>query len=179
MEWIILTVAILFTLAGVLCLVAVVFGLPGTWMFIALALIIEFVDRYYRPEGDMQTFSWWILIVAVLLAGLGELLEFFAGMFGAKRAGSTTRGMVGSLIGGIAGGLAGIAVPPPVLGSLFGALVGTFAGAIIGEMSHHEGTFNKSIRPATGATIGRILGTLSKLPIAITVWIGLSVAAFY
>ena len=61
-----------------------------------------------------------------------------------------------------------------------GAIVGTFVGAVAGELS--SGTDTKvrdTLRPATGATIGRILGTLSKLPIAVAIWAGLSIAAFW
>ena len=60
------------------------------------------------------------------------------------------------------------------------AVIGTFAGAIMGELSGDESTtVRDTLKPATGATIGRILGTLSKLPIAMAIWAALTTAAFW
>jgi hypothetical protein len=39
-------------------------------------------------------------------------------------------------------------------------------------------TLRDSAKPAFGAVLGRVLGTLSKLPIAVAVWVLLAVAAF-
>ncbi len=179
MEWLTFVVAALFSLAGVLCILAVIIGLPGTWMLLGLALIVEIMDRWYLPVADRQTFNWWVLAACVLLAALGELFELFAGMLGAKKAGSTRRGMFGSLIGGILGAVLGLSIPMPLVGPLIGALIGTFVGAVVGELSAAEKEIHQTLRPATGATIGRILGTLSKLPVAVIVWLWLCVSAFW
>ena len=37
----------------------------------------------------------------------------------------------------------------------------------------------KKLKPAAGAVVGRILGTLAKLPCALAVWVILSISAFY
>jgi uncharacterized protein YqgC (DUF456 family) len=182
MEWIAYVVATLFCILGGLCVVSIIFSLPGAWIMLGLAAIVEFVDRLYlrdSPEGS-QTFPWWLLGVCVGLVALSELIEFAAGAAGAKQGGASRRGMVGALIGGIVGAilLTGL-VPIPVVGSLVGAMVGTFAGAVIGEVSGQQPkTVRGSVKPAIGATIGRVVGTMSKMFIAIAVWIALSVAAF-
>lgn len=178
MEWIAIVVGILFVLIGLLCIFSVVIGLPGTWLMIFFAVVIEFCDRWYLPHGAQQTFNLWLLLGCLALAGVGEVLEFFAGVLGAKKGGSSKRGMVGSLIGGIVGAILGTGIPIPIIGSLIGALLGTFAGALIGEMSHEGKQWGETIRPATGATIGRVLGTLAKMPIAVAVWVMLSIAVF-
>ena len=51
---------------------------------------------------------------------------------------------------------------------------------MIGEVSAAQDapTVRESIRPATGATLGRVLGTMSKLGVSIMVWLALTVAAF-
>lgn len=177
---IIIIVATLFAVIGMACVVAVFFGLPGTWILLGIALGIELVDTLYLERYNPQTFAWWLLIACLLLALLGELLEFLAGALGARSAGSTRRGAIGAVVGGLVGALAGVFIPAPIVGSLIGAVIGTFLGAIAGELSGPEGKrLQQTFRPATGATIGRILGTLSKVPIAVAVWIALSVAAFW
>jgi uncharacterized protein YqgC (DUF456 family) len=175
---IIILVGVLFTLLGVACIVLLILGLPGTWFIIALAVLINLIDPLYLSDDHARTFNWWLIGFCVLLAALGEVFELIAGVLGAKRSGGTNRGMWGALIGGVVGAIALIALLPP-FGPLIGAVAGTFAGAIVGETTAREAmTVRQSIRPATGATIGRILGTLSKLPIAVAVWAALSIAAF-
>lgn len=180
MEWLALLVAVLFSLLGLVCVFLVVLGLPGTWIMIALAAVIEWVDQWYLSTDPPRTFGLSILLICLVLAGIGEVLEFFAGMLGAKQAGSTGRGMAGALIGGLVGGILGVGIPIPVLGPLIGAIVGTFGGALVGELTHPEAKrLRESLGPATGATVGRVLGTLAKLPLALTVWVILCVAAFW
>lgn len=181
MEWIMYMVATLFCLLGALCVASIVLSLPGGWIMLGLALIIEFIDRFYLPDDRQQTFGWWVLAASAGLLTLGELIEFAAGAAGAKTGGGSKRGMIGALIGGVLGAilLTGL-VPIPIVGTLVGAVIGTFAGAIIGEVSGEQPkTMRGSIKPALGATIGRIIGTASKLALTIAVWITLSVAAFW
>ena len=62
---------------------------------------------------------------------------------------------------------------------MIGAVIGTFLGAVIGELTSPERSESGTLKPATGATIGRILGTTSKLALAIAIWIVLSISAFW
>lgn len=180
MEWFAYFIAGSFVLLGAGCLVLIPLGLPGAWVMLGIAALIEWLDRFYLPEGDRQTFSWWVLGVCLGLATFGEILEFFAGVIGTKQGGGTKRGMWGALIGGILGAFA---LTPflwfvPVVGSLVGAILGTFIGAIVGELSAQGATISGSIKPATGATIARILATVAKVGVAVVMWIALSVSAF-
>ena len=162
---------VFFLLLTLGCLVLVVLGLPGTWIMILLAGILELCDKWIIPGKEDTTFGLHIFVVCLLLASLGELLEFLAGVLGAKKFGASTRGMVGALVGGLAGALLGVAIPVPIVGSIIGAVIGTFLGALAGEMGG-TGTrsYQEALKPATGATLGKILGVLSKVPIALTVW---------
>lgn len=178
-EWIGLAVGIVFLVLGLVCIFLIFIGLPGTWMLIGLALIVEFTDQFYRTEPEYTTFSWWILGISLALAALGEFLEFVAGLLGAKKAGSSKYGMFGAFFGGILGAVMGMAIPLPIIGPLLGAVIGTFVGAVVGELTHpDQPELADTIKPATGATIGKILGTLSKIPIAIAVWIMLVISVF-
>ncbi|MDJ0836248.1 MAG: DUF456 domain-containing protein [Acidobacteriota bacterium] len=181
MEWVFYLVAALFSILGGGCVVLVVLGLPGTWILLGMAFLIELLDQYYLPAGDHQTFNWWLLGSCLALAAIGEILEFFAGLLGAKKAGSSKRGMMGAFIGGLVGAVFGTGIPVPIVGTLIGAVLGTFAGAMIGELTDKEETreFHQTLKPAMGATIGRILGTLSKVPIALAIWLALALAVFW
>ena len=59
-------------------------------------------------------------------------------------------------------------------------MAGSAIGAIIGELNAAPNVELKdTIKPATGAVIGRIMGTLAKFPCAVVVWITLSTAALW
>jgi len=95
-----------------------------------------------------------------------------------------TRGRGGVARPAIVGGILGVFVFTPflffipVVGSLVGALIGTFIGAYVGELSAEGASKRGSVRPATGATIGRVLGTMGKMGTAVVVWVALSASAF-
>jgi len=180
-EWLTLIVALVFTLLGLGCLVLVVVGLPGTWILIGLAVGVELLDRHYLEGANPETFGWWAIGACVVLALVGEALEAGAGAAGTKAGGGSRRGMVGAMIGGLVGAIAFTPlIPIPVVGTLIGALVGTFAGAVIAERtSHAPPDAQSTLKAAGGATAGRLLGTLSKTMIAASVWVVLSVGAFW
>ena len=180
MEWLQYVFATLFFVLGGVCVVLVVVQLPGTWALLGLAALLEYLDRLYLPAGDQQTFGWWVLGGCLALAVIGEIIEFVAGVAGAKKGGSSSRGMWGALIGGIAGVF--IFTPLfffiPIFGAFLGAVLGTFVGAIVGEMTAEHATIKGSMKPAIGATIGRVLGTTSKVAIAMAMWITLTASAY-
>lgn len=180
MENLLYLVALIFTLFGAVCVALVLIGLPGTWLMIAVAVVIELIDVLYLPEGSRQTFSWWVLVFVLMLAFIAELVEFGASAAGARYGGASKRGMIGSLIGAVAGGIVGtFAIPIPVVGSLLGAMLGAAIGAIAGELSAPGVRLRDAWRPASGAAIGRLAGSLGKVPFAVAVWLVLSVAAFW
>ncbi len=174
-------VAFAFFVLGAVCVVLVVIQLPGTWLMLALAAVIEAADRWYLPEGDRQTFGWWVLGAALAVAVIGEIIEFIAGAGGARKGGATSRGMWGALIGGVVGIF--VFTPlfffVPLFGTFFGAVMGTFVGAIIGELTIEQSTVRGTVKPAVWATIGRVVGTTSKVGIAMAMWLALSVSAFW
>lgn len=181
MHWMLYVVAALFCLAGAACVAMVVIQLPGTWVLLALAGLVEWLDRWWLPPDDRQTFGWWVLGGCLALALAGEAIEFIAGVLGAKKGGASKRGLVGALVGGIAGIF--LFTPlfffVPFLGAFLGAVLGTFVGALIGELSDQSRTLGASMKPALAATIGRVIGTTSKVGIAMAMWLWLSVAAFW
>jgi hypothetical protein len=169
----------LFSAFGVLCVFLVVVGLPGTWILIAAAVLIDLLDWLWLQPDAPLTFHPLTLVAAVLLGLVGELLEFLLSAAGAKKFGASPRGMLGSVAGGVVGAIFGtVLIWIPLVGTLIGAVVGTAAGAVLGEMWDGRTTLRDSAKPAFGAVLGRVLGTLSKLPVAVAVWALLVVAAF-
>jgi len=178
LAWIAWPVAGIFAILSLFFVLLLILGLPGAWLAIALAVLIDLVDFLWLGADEGPTFSIGVLSVAVVLAGLGELVEFAASALGARRMGASRRGIVGALVGSLAGAVVGtFLIPIPVIGTLAGAVGGSFLGAILGETSAGH-SVEHSMRPATGAAIGRVLGTLGKVPFAVAVWAVLTTAAF-
>ncbi|MEO1575478.1 MAG: DUF456 domain-containing protein, partial [Pseudomonadota bacterium] len=73
------------TLLNVLLLASILFNLPGAWLMILIAALVE----WWLP-GEM--FTWATLTVAVILATIGEVLEFTMSATAARRAGGSRRG---------------------------------------------------------------------------------------
>jgi hypothetical protein len=164
-----------FGLLGLLCVVATVLGLPGLWGLLLLAGGVQLSDRWLRPDGS-HTFDAWTLAAAVAAALLAEWIEFSAGAAGARKSGASGRGMVGAAVGGVAGAIAG-APFGLVVGAIVGGVLGSALGAIVMELTLPHRTLASSLRPAQGASIGRLRGLAGKLALTVAIWIGLTVAA--
>lgn len=167
-------------IVGLPCVLLVVGGLPGAWMLLGLAAAIELADPLWLGPG-VTSIGWGVIAAGTAAAVLGELIEFISGSIGAKTGGGTRKGMIGAFIGGMAGAIvATFLIPVPVLGTLIGALLGTFGGAWVGEMSGMEGASPEAaLRPALAATIGRVVGTVAKVGVALVVWIAVSAGAIH
>ena len=165
--------SVLLILLNALWLVLVVFGLPGNWLIVISACLFA----WWRAEDNV--FSIYTLIAIVALAVLGELIEFFAGAGGAKRAGAGWRGSIGALLGALTGAIFGtFLLPIPFLGTLIGACVGAGLGAWGLELSGGR-KIQDSARFAMGAGIGEFLGITSKFILGIIIWLIVAVAAFW
>lgn len=161
---------ILLVLLNTCWLVLILPGLPGTWLMVVSALAVDW-------WVGKPMFSFWTVATVSILAGLGEVLEFFTGMGGAAKAGGTRRGAMGALVGGLIGAVV-LSVPLPCVGTLLGACLGAAAGTVLMEMSGGMPT-EASVRVGVGAGMGRFVGTLIKFAIGVIIWIILAVAAFW
>lgn len=142
-------------------------GLPGNWLMVLAAACYAWLG----PASGVMQISWFAVGVLAALATVGELAEFVASMWGARRAGGSRRAalfaLAGSLIGAIGGGIVGVPIPivgPPiaaVMGGAFGALIGAgMAEHSRGERAH------QSWRVGQAAFWGRLLGTGIKTAVA-------------
>lgn len=142
-------------------------GGPGNWlMVVAVALYAWLV-----PADETLTIGWGVVIAFVVLATVGEILEFIAVALGAAKGGASKRGAALAMLGSIVGAVVGlfVGVPIPVLGSVIAAFLfaglGAFVGAVLGEQWEGR-SLDQSLDVGKAAFWGRVFGTLSKTLIA-------------
>jgi hypothetical protein len=147
-----------------------IFGLPGTWMIFGAALVYAWVTDFAQIGGGL-------LLLFGLLTLAGEFVEYVFGIAGARRFGSSNRGILFSILGGFMGAIIGA----PLFfgfGAILGALVGAFLGAVLIELLTYGPTdWKKAVRSGWGNFLGRIAGVITKMAIAIgmIVWIAATV----
>ena len=150
-------------------LIAVVFGLPGTWIVLAASIL-------YGWFTDLTIFTIKLLLLLFAIAAIAELMEFGASVWGARRYGGTKKAMLGTLLGGLLGA---IALSPLMfgLGSILGAFLGAFIGAF-GATYLEERKMGDAARVGWGAFLGRVFATVFKGAAAVTM-IGLDIWALF
>jgi hypothetical protein len=156
--------AVLLVLAIVVCLALNLVGLPGNWIAVGLAASYAyFVADDTRVDIGLAT-----VIGLLILAAIGEAIEFLAAALGATKAGGSKRGAVLALGGSLGGGFIGlfVPIPIPVVGSVIGALVfasiGALFGAVLGEQWKGR-DLDESLKVGHAAFWGRLFGTLGKV----------------
>jgi uncharacterized protein YqgC (DUF456 family) len=178
-EWLYYLWVLLLVIANALAWATNLFSLPGNWIIVALTAWFAFA----LPVHDGRGISWWIVAVVVVLAIVGEIIEFFAGAAGAASQGASRRSVVLALVGTLVGSIAGAIVGLPitlvgsVLAALGGGAAGAFIGAYAGEISKGR-TAQHSAAVGQGALIGRLIGTLGKLIVGGVMFAVVAVDAF-
>ena len=146
-------VLILLGIAG-----AVLPALPGVPMVFAGMWLAASVDDYALIGTGT-------LILLGILAGLAVLIDFVAGILGARRVAATRTALWGAMIGTFVGMFFGLA----------GLLLGPFVGALLGEASA-GGTVRRSTEVGVATWIGLLFGTVAKVGLSFTM-LGVFVAA--
>ncbi|GAB5440416.1 MAG: hypothetical protein Fues2KO_07650 [Fuerstiella sp.] len=137
--------------------------LPGNWLMVGSLCVFMLV------VGPTAGPSLTTLIVVVVLAIVGELVELLTGSAAAKKMGASRRAMMLSLIVSVTGAIVGtFVVPIPVVGSAIGAVggaaLGAFVGAWVGEAWKGTQVAQRGLI-SHAAMKGRLLGMLGKLAI--------------
>ena len=146
-----------------------ILGLPGSFVVVGLVLIYALVFN-----GALSL--WWVLVFTAL-AVVGELLEYVAGIFGAKKLGASNKAVIMSLIGGLVGAVIG-SLFAPLLGSVLGALIGAFVGAVAWEYHDHQ-DLKVSLKSGLGTLVGRILSLVAKLGITAYIIVQTGILIFF
>jgi len=161
--WIYYLLALLLFVANSFSFLLNLAALPGNWLILVGSGLFAWLVKM-----DGHGISWTIVGVLLLMAILGELVEFFAATAGVAKYGASRRAMalsvVGSIVGSIMGAICG--VPIPIIGSavaaMLGGAIGAFAGAALGE-DWKGREFDDSLQVGVAAFWGRILGTTGKV----------------
>ena len=151
-----------YVVAAVLILVgiagAVVPALPGVPLVFAGMWLAASVGGYSLIGTPT-------LILLGILAGLAVLIDFVAGILGARHVAASRRALWGAMIGTFVGMFFGLA----------GLLLGPFIGALLGEASA-GGTVRRSTEVGVATWVGLLFGTVAKVGLSFTM-LGVFVAA--
>jgi len=133
-------------------------ALPGTVFIMAGALLGAWIDGFQRVGVGT------VAVIAVL-GLLAMLLDFVAGLLGAKRVGASRHALAGAAFGTVAGLFLG-----PI-----GVLFLPFVGAVIGEWIARRSR-DRALRVGAATWLGIMAGMAAKVVLAF-VMIGVFVAA--
>ena len=126
---------------------AVVPAIPGASLILLAIIIWGFVSSSFVAIKIPL-----IVTIIVLLLSIG--IDFLAGYLGAKKAGASKWGQIGSVVGLLLG-FFGLLPTLPFGGPLLGILLGPLLGAIVGEF-----LYQRNLQVAVKAGIGIVAGTL-------------------
>jgi uncharacterized protein YqgC (DUF456 family) len=154
-------------------LALVFFYLPGNWLIVLTTGALAWWQR------DVQAISFWTVGVMAFLALIGEVIEFMAGMGGAKKAGAGWLASISAVGGALVGAVAGtFLIPIPFAGTLLGACIG--AGLVTWSFERAGGKErDESVRSGVGAGVGVFIGTASKIAIGAVLWLMAAIAVFF
>ena len=144
-------------LMGVGILGTVIPMIPGLPMIFAGAWLAAFIDHYDKINV-------WVVVLLGVLMLFGLAVDWIAQTMGAKKAGATKLGIVGSLIGTFVG----------IFTGLWGLIFMPLLGAAIGEFIDHQDML-RSGKVGFATWLGMIIGTGVKLALAFTM-IGVVIA---
>ncbi len=152
-------------------LVLVPFALPGNWLIV----ISTSLFAWWRWENGL--FSVYTLIGIAVLALLGELVEFFAGAGGARKAGAGWLAAGAAILGAVTGGIMGTFFLP-LFGTIIGACIGAGLAAGVVELAAGKSP-NASLHSGLGASLGYAIGSTAKLACGLAIWLTVAIAAFW
>ena len=151
--WLLSAALILAGLAG-----TILPALPGTALVLAGIALGAWIDDFTRVGGLTLT------LVAVL-AALAWVLDYVAGLMGAKRVGASTEALIGAALGTVVGLFMGL------VGVLFMPLVGAAVGEYIARRDHGQ-----ALKVGTATWLGMMLGMIAKVVLAFMM-VGLFIVA--
>ena len=145
---------ILLVLGLILCLVGVIGSflpiIPGpatSWLGILLLNLTSVVEFNLN----------FVLITLTVAISVG-ILDYLIPVLGVKKLGGTRSGQIGTTLG--------LIIALIILGPI-GIIIGPFGGALLGEMSTKK-SFQDSIKPAFGAFVGVVAGSVIKFLISLS-----------
>ena len=123
-------------------------ALPGTLFVLAGIVLGAWIDDFTRV-------GWGVLTAVIVLAVLAWILDYVAGLLGAKKAGASRQAIIGAALGTVAGLFMGI------VGVLFMPLVGAAIGEWLAQRDH-----GRALKVGVATWLGIMAGLVSKVVIA-------------
>ena len=151
--WTLSLLLILLGLAG-----TVLPALPGTLLVAGGIVLGAWIDDFSRV-------GWLSLSLVAVLALLAWVLDYVAGLLGAKRAGASREAIIGAALGTVVGLFMGL------VGVLFMPLVGAALGEFLARRDQHQ-----ALRVGVSTWLGIMAGLIAKVVIAFMM-IGVFIAA--
>lgn len=155
-------------------------GMPGNWLVVLLAGVAwTLIPEIYRSHVELP-----LCLGVLVVATIGEVLEFAASALGTSRLGGSKRGAALALAGSITGAIVGLFLgsPIPIVGNVIACLLlggaGACAGAVLGERWAGK-DWKASLEIGNAAFWGRILGTFGKAVCGTVAATLLSVAVWF
>ena len=150
-----ITVAVTLAIGIVLTLV----GLPGN-----LLILLAAVSYGWHEDFAHLTYGSLLALGGIWLSG--ELMDFLAGVMGAKKERASGKATAAAFFGAITGGIIGTGILP-IIGTIIGSVVGGFSASYYVEYIHANDKI-KALQVAKGVVKGQLLGMLVKLIVAIS-----------
>ncbi len=145
---------LLYILSALLILIGIagtiVPALPGVPLVFAGMLLAAWT-------GGFAEIGWPTLVLLGVLTVIAVIVDFIAGVLGAKRVGASGWALFGAALGTIVGMFLG----------LFGLLLGPIVGAVLGELIAGS-TLHRSTVVGVGAWLGFLFGTVAKIALCFT-----------
>jgi len=133
-------------------------ALPGAILVFAGVALAAWIDGFARISG-------WTLGVLAVLTAIAWIVDYVAGVYGAKKAGASPWALVGAAVGTVVG----------IFTGLVGLLFMPLAGAAIGEYLAQKDALRAG-KVGLATWLGMLVGTVLKVAIAFLM-IGIFVGA--
>ena len=166
MEYTAMLINILFSIIILGGVIMTMIGLPGNIIIVLTGIAYGYYDGFEHVDYAVL-----VIIVGVFI--LSELIEFGAGLIGAKKEKASKRAVVAAFAGTVLGGVWGTALFP-IIGSILGALLGAFVTTAFAEYTKTKNK-EQAKRVAMGVIKGQIFGIIVKTATAA----GMAIALIY
>lgn len=153
----------------IIAILLMLIGLAGTFLPVLPGIPVVFlaIAGYGWYEGFKVVTPEFLAIMAGLTV-LSILVDYLAGLLGAKFFGSSPAGIWGAFVGGILG---------LVLGGPVGLVLGPWIGAFVGEYVKLRDV-NKAWRVGVGTVVGIFTGVAAKVVIGLVMIIWFLIVVF-
>lgn len=146
--WVLSAALIVIGLAG-----TVLPALPGT-LFVLVGIVLgAWIDGFTRV-------GWITVTVVTVLAVIAWVLDYAAGLLGAKKAGASRQAIIGAALGTVAGIFMGL------VGVLFMPLVGAAAGEYLAQRDNQIDGKQRALKVGLATWLGIMVGLIAKVVIA-------------